>query len=42
MSFLKDLEKELQFFGTGTAAITGEPDNQRKIEGLERTDTEKG
>ncbi len=28
--FVKDLEKELQFFGTGTTAITEEPDNQGK------------
>jgi hypothetical protein len=39
---VKGLEKELQFFGTGTAAITEEPDNQGKIEGLERTYTKKG
>ena len=40
--FVKDLEKELQFFGTGTMAITEEPDNRGKIEGLERTGTKKG
>jgi hypothetical protein len=27
---VKDLEKELEFFGTGTTAITEEPDNQGK------------